>query len=112
MVEYWATYRIPKDERWPRVCFEQYHEFLVEKKLRNTRKHNKSRPVFLLDLKMEETSPRRTENNRTSGEEIRKKVIVRYAMLSSLTRLQSTLNICRRSWNGRGGLLRASLFNI
>ena len=112
MVEYWATYGIPKDERWPRVCFEQYHEFLVENKLRNTRKHNNSRPVFLLDLKMEETSPRRTENNRTSGEEIRKKVTVRYAMLSSLTRLQSTLNICRRSWNGRGGLLRASLFNI
>ena len=112
MVEYWATYRIPKDERWPRVCFEQYHEFLVENKLRNTRKHNNSRPVFLLELKMEETSPRRIENNWTSGEEIRKKVIVRSSMLSSLTRLQSTLNICRRSWNGRGGLLRASLFNI
>ena len=73
MVEYWAAYRILKDERWPRVCFEQYHEFLVENKLRNSRKHNNSRPVFLLELKMEETSPRRIENNWTSGEEIGKK---------------------------------------
>lgn len=32
MVEYWATYRILKDERWPRVCVEQYHEFLIENK--------------------------------------------------------------------------------